>query len=206
MESSLLFFLTVTLMFAGDHCFSQSMSCSTVNGKTICEKQSSAGNTAGAFSSSSFGTNGALQNAAAATGNIFSGLGKSSVASADNHIVRRTEFPNFFPNFNVQLPRMYVPGHLTGAGASDATSYGSNTGTVGFSTSGFHGISNNNGIPGPAFGGYAVADSSGNSYYGGGNVNGGGYGYGYGNMDVKKIFESTGLGAGFPFNVFGRRR
>ncbi|KAF8766999.1 hypothetical protein HNY73_020012 [Argiope bruennichi] len=49
MDYRLLLTLSVTLMFFGGHCFPESISCSTVNGRTICQKQSSDGSVVGAI-------------------------------------------------------------------------------------------------------------------------------------------------------------
>ncbi|GFY37457.1 hypothetical protein TNIN_286931 [Trichonephila inaurata madagascariensis] len=73
MESILLLSLLVTLMFAGGNGYSQSMSCSTVNGRTICENQSGSGNYAGSSSMAGFGQGGTYQDAGAMVGDSFSG-------------------------------------------------------------------------------------------------------------------------------------
>ncbi|GBM55668.1 hypothetical protein AVEN_6855-1 [Araneus ventricosus] len=184
------------------------MSCSTVNGETICEKQTSSGNSAGAFSGAFSGQNGSYQDAAAMTGSTLTGQSQSSRTVVDRHTRRGFRAPSFYQNSNAGWMR--GSGHLIGTGASDATSFRSDTGHTGISTSGFAGTSNNNGIPGPAFGGFAVADSSGNRFYGGGNTYGGGYAHGYGDSDdfdaVSQVLSKTGMGSGFPFNIFGRKR
>ncbi|GBO43242.1 hypothetical protein AVEN_28074-1 [Araneus ventricosus] len=78
MDSLLLLTLTTSLMFTGGQCYSSSMSCSTVNGKTSCESQKSAGNVAGAASSAMTGQGGSYQDASAMTGNTYTGQSASS--------------------------------------------------------------------------------------------------------------------------------
>ncbi|CAL1273750.1 unnamed protein product [Larinioides sclopetarius] len=204
MDSHVLLTLTFFLMFTSCHCYSESMSCSSVNGRMICEKQSSSGNVAGAFSKAFSGQGGEYQDAAAMAGDTSTGLSESSRTVVDGHALRGFVIPSFYPNSNTGW--QHGSGHLIGTGASEATSFHSNTGHTGISKSGFAGKSNNYGIPGSAFGGFAVADSSGNRFYSGGNTHGGGYVHGYGNPN---IFDTVGkiLGSsGFPFNIFGRKR
>ncbi|KAG8195764.1 hypothetical protein JTE90_004771 [Oedothorax gibbosus] len=55
MKSLFILFLVVLMMFAGVLCQSQSESCTTVNGRTECTRQSNPGNSGSSSSSSSSG-------------------------------------------------------------------------------------------------------------------------------------------------------
>ncbi|GFR16200.1 uncharacterized protein TNCT_576551, partial [Trichonephila clavata] len=84
MESALLLSLVVSLMFAGGNGYSQSMSCSTVNGRTICENQSGSGNYAGSASMAGFGPGGSMQDAGAMVGDSYSGTSSLSRTQVGN--------------------------------------------------------------------------------------------------------------------------
>ncbi|GFS83839.1 hypothetical protein NPIL_222871 [Nephila pilipes] len=97
MESALLLSLVVSLMFAGGNGYSQSMSCSTVNGKTICEKQSGSGNFAGSSSIAGFGQGGTYQDAGAMIGDTSSGSSSSSRTQSGNFPPGGFPMPGVFP-------------------------------------------------------------------------------------------------------------
>ncbi|KAF8767001.1 hypothetical protein HNY73_020013 [Argiope bruennichi] len=100
MDSLFLLTLIIVSMSSGGYCFSQSMSCSTVNGRTVCERQASDGNVAGAFAGAVSGQNGAFQDAAAMTGNTHSGQSQSSRTTVGRNPSGNSGDKNFHPNAN----------------------------------------------------------------------------------------------------------
>ncbi|XP_055937175.1 keratin, type I cytoskeletal 9-like [Argiope bruennichi] len=189
MDSLLLWTLTISLMFAGGQCYSESTSCSTVNGKTICESQKGAGNVAGSSSSAYTGRGGSYQDANAMTGNTYTGQSSSSRSAAGNAAP-----PGFVPNFG-GFPFSFGGPTFGGSSSSSVYPSTSETGNMGTgstfvtSTSGSDFTGTGGGFagsaagefPGTAAGGFAGAAAGGFAGSGGSGVFvGGGFPFSFG--------------------------
>ncbi|XP_054723903.1 keratin, type II cytoskeletal 2 epidermal-like isoform X1 [Uloborus diversus] len=168
MESAVLLYIVVTLMMSsGARGQSFSRSCSTVNGKTVCESQQNQGNMAASSSQAvSGGSNGDYQNAYAGAGNP----NDWSSSQTQQGVAPSGVFPGFvfgFPNFG---------GGSTGGGASSASqsASGSGTGNQGGYQQGSSSFSSSSSGDGNNQGSYQASSGPGTFTYTSTSNNGGG--------------------------------